>query len=149
MRNSALPIPWTHRDSRPRSQAELDERSNSIFIGKSTWRLPAPPHRAGYAARLLSNDDHANDEDPGFAHQVNMATDCYARQKQKRIEENISFQQEKRQREIKRRKRQQREDELEARAEDHYRQPLEVFKDYYAPKPPKGDPARPRLTSST
>ena len=90
MRNSVLPIPWTQRDSRPRSQAELDEEEQfDIYKAK---HLAVPRYCRTELDRLL---DHYQDmmsrmiEDPGYVYRINMESD-FTRQEIKRAEASLA-----------------------------------------------------------
>ena len=91
MRNSVGPIPWTHRDSRPRSQAELDEEEQfNVYKEKE---LCAPRHCRTELDRLL---DHYQEmitrliDDPEFVYRIDME-DSFFRDTQRRAAESLAL----------------------------------------------------------
>src|SRR4029077_13861100 len=73
MRNSAMPIPWTHRDSRPHSQAEQDNEES--FNARKRLKIG---YLQGYS-QLHRKLEHWQEminriaSDPDFRQKLNMA----------------------------------------------------------------------------
>jgi hypothetical protein len=86
MRNSAMPIPWTHRDSRPRSQAEQDEEESF----NARHRLKISPHRSSDLARRLTHYQEMLTrmvEDPEFRERIIYQAESYWERKDRERKE--------------------------------------------------------------